>query len=180
MAKKPVVTIERPAFDKDALKATIKKNADMTKKAQARKKNAPAGTEAPDFWGFMEQSEFDNPFWEDMEDTGDIEQNSNNENGIMSEALRRIVEEKQERRRKYALLTDASYYCVLVFQTADQKEEFLRAKEWDAIDGNFQWTYLNGLEVADREGVYLEPIYIPTKEAPAAPKDLRDHPIIGE
>lgn len=178
MAKKPI-TITRLSFDKEALKGSIKKQGDMTKKQIARKKAAPAGTEAPDFWAFMEQPEFDNPIWDDLEDTGSIEQNATAEIGVMSEALRRIVEEKQERRRKYALLVDASYYLVICFQTTDQKEQFIKAKGWDKLDGNFEWRYLNGLEVADWEGVEIEPVYIPTKEPPEAPKDLRNHPVIG-
>lgn len=181
MAKnKPVMTITRPSFDKEALKKDIKKQGDMAKKEMERKKAAPAGTEAPDFWAFLEQAEFDNPIWDIMEDTGSVEQNSINENAHMSEALRRIVAEKQERRRKYALLVDTSYYVTLVFQTADQKEEFMKAKGWDKLTDNFEWRMLNGLQVADWEGIAIEPVYIPTKEPPEAPKDLRGTSIIGQ
>jgi hypothetical protein len=169
-----------PVFDKDALKAEMQRNKTMIKKAKDRQKKAPPGTAAPDFWNWLEDAEFDNAAWDNLDDTGSIEANSNAENGVMSEALRRIIAEKQERRRKYALLADASYYCVLVFQTVDQKEAFLKAKHWDKIDGNFQNVHLNGLEIADLEGVPIEPVYIPTRDAPEAPKDLRSHPIIGD
>lgn len=173
------VTITRPTFDKDALKADIKKRSSMTKKSMERKKGAPDGTNPPDFWAFLEEPEFDNPIWDNLEDSGSIETNAKREIGVMSEALRRIVDEKQERRRKYTLLVDASYYVVLCFQTTDQKETFMRAKGWDKLDGNFEWRYLNGLEVADWEGVSIEPVYIPTKQPPEAPKDLRNQSVIG-
>ncbi len=173
------VTISRPSFDKEELKAGIKKSASMTKKSMDRKKRAPAGTEAPDFWAFLEEPEFDNPIWDTLEDEGSIEKNARKEVGVMSEALRRIVDEKQERRRKYTLLVDASYYLVICFQTTEQKEAFMKAKGWDKLDGNFEWRYLNGLEVADWEGVTIELVYIPTKQPPEAPKDLRNQSVIG-
>lgn len=179
MAKKQL-TITRPTFDKQALKDSINKQSDMAKKEMERKKAAPPNTEVPDFWGFLEQAEFDNPIWDIMEDTGNVEKNSNNENAYMSETLRRIVAEKQERRRKYALLVDTSYYVTLVFQTTKQKEEFMKAKGWDKLADNFEWRMLNGLQVADWEGVTIEPVYIPTKQPPEAPKDLRETPIIGQ
>lgn len=176
MAKKKI-KVEK--VDVASIKASIKKQTDAAKKKMNRQRSAPRDHEAPDFWGWMDDPDIGNPF-DTLEDTGSIEENDNQATEVMSDALRRIVEEKRRRREKYHMLTDANFYLVVCFQTHEQKEEFMQAKGWDRIQGNAMNRYLNGLEIADLEGIEIEPVYIPTKEPPQAPKALRDHPIIGE
>lgn len=183
MAKKKF-TIERPQIDAAAIRSEIRKGAEDSKKLLEAKRdaerNAPPGTQAPDFWGWMDDPDIGNPF-ENWQYPGDLEQGTADEVSTISDALRRIIEEKQERRKKFALLVDNEYFLTVVFQCQQQRDEFVRQMGWERVDGNmFANSMFNGLELAALHDIKLELVYLPTKEPPQAPKDLRDHPIIGE
>lgn len=165
MAKRKI-EIKRPSIDADAIKKKIKR------------RKAPKGTQAPDFYGWLDDPDAGDPMG-NMVPTDDLEADATAEVEVIGEALKKILEEKRQRREAYALLTDQSYYCTLVFQTTGQKLAFLEEKGWMDAD-NFQGMMFNGLEIADIEGVEIEPVYIPTKEPPKAPVKLREHPVIGE
>lgn len=178
MSKKPKIekpVIERPIIDT----AAIKRSVDKVKKKMDRKKAAPKGTDAPDFWAMLDDPDVGDPFADaEFDPDANLEDMANQEVGMISDALRKILEEKAERKRKYALLTDAAYYVCVVFQTVDQKLDFMEKADWDTLDGNFQSMMINGLELADMMGIELETVYIPKKDPPQAPVALRDPKII--
>lgn len=66
---------------------------------------------------------------------------------------------------RFRIGTDSGYFCVLCFQTEEQKLEFLKSVGWDDIGD----MYLNGLEIAQRLNVPLQVI-------PIAPRKLRANP----
>lgn len=182
MAKKKI-TIERPTIDAGAIRGAIRKGVEDSKKLLQAKRHAeraaPPDTQAPDFWGWLDDPDVGNPF-ENWEYPGDLERGTADEVDTISDALRRIIEEKRQRREKYALLVDGEYFFSVVFQCQAQRDRFIEAMGWGRADGNVQNRILNGLELAVLQDIPLELIYLPTKEPPQAPKDLRDHPIIGE
>jgi len=169
-------TIERPVVEKPTIdRASIQKKI----KRISKKKPAPRGHQHPNFWDFMDDPDAGDPFaGMQIDPDALVEDVADQEAGVMSDTLRRIVEEKRERRRKYQLLTDGSYYCVLVFQSFDQKMEFFDKAGWDDLNDSVEGMYINGLEVADRMGIDLNIEFIPTKPPPKAPVKLRDPNLI--
>lgn len=168
-------TIVKPTIDREK----IKKSVDKMKRRNKRQQQAPAGTSAPDFWGMLDDPDIGDPFGDlEFNPDANLEQTATQEVEVIGEALKRILAEKQERRQKYQLLTDASYYVTVVFQTVEQKLAFMEKAGWDSLDGNFQGMMLNGLELADMMGIELETVYIPKKDPPQAPVALRDQKII--
>lgn len=107
----------------------------------------------------------------ELEYSGDIERDGEAEANAILEAIKR---EKALRRDAYRLLVDSEYFLVICFQSREQKEEYLRLKGWDDLGDK----YLNGLAIADREGLAIEPINLPAKPTRAMPKLLRRTPII--
>jgi len=88
----------------------------------------------------------------------------------VSEVLRTIIEERRARRDQYRLMVDTEYWVCLCFQSRQQKDEFLEAVGWVDLGDK----YLNGLEVAGRMGVTIEPIDLPAREGTSkTPKLLR-------
>jgi len=167
------IKAERPKIDK----AKIKNRMDKLKRRQARKREAPPGHEAPDFWEMLDDPDVGDPF-ADFEIGETVEETATAEVEVMGEALKRIIAEKQERRQKHQNLTDAHYYVSVVFQSTEQKLAFMEAAGWDELDGNFEGMMINGLELADMMGIDLETIYIPKKDPPKAPVALRSKKII--
>lgn len=108
---------------------------------------------------------------QDLEYTGDIEADGEAEAEAILEAIKR---EKALRRDAYRLLVDSEFWFALCFQSREQKEEFLRLIGWEDLGDK----YLNGLEVAERLGLPIEPINLPMKPTRAMPKLLRKTPII--
>ena len=89
-------------------------------------------------------------------------------------ALAAIKAEKQQRRDQYRVLTSPNFYAVVCFQSEEQRDEFLVKSGW-AVPGT---KYLDGLELAARLGVDVQPINLPRKTAKPAPKSLRGHEFI--
>jgi hypothetical protein len=128
------------------------------------------GERAPDFDSLFDPSGIRNPLAK-LKDTGDPTQNGEQE---ISATLAAIKAEKKERRDQYRTLTDPNFYLVVCFQSTDQKNEFLQKSGWAEEDAK----YLDGLELAARLGVDVQPINLPRKSTRPAPKALRGHEFI--
>ncbi len=120
---------------------------------------------APNFESLFDPSGVPNPL-ERLRNTGDVTENAEQE---VSAALAAIKAEKKERRDQYRTVTDPNYYVVVVFQNSAQRDEFLGKSGWD----QFGQTYIDGLALAGRLGVDIEPINLPRKLVKPAPKALR-------
>lgn len=149
-----------------------RQRADLTRETAGVIKRAPkpqlsGGKVAPNFHSLFTAPTGKNPL-DDLPDGGGIEENVEIE---LSEALRRILEEKRQLRDTYRIYNDANYYTVLVFQSEEQKRQFLALTGWGHPDDKF----INGLQVADRIGLDIEPILLPRPNPRKTPKALRDH-----
>lgn len=95
-----------------------------------------------------------------------------------SVALQAVLDERKERRDRYRITNDPDYYFLVCFQSVDQKKEFLEKIGWD------DWSddkFVDGLKVAQRLGVDVEPINLPQREFRAkTPVDLREWEVIGD
>lgn len=107
----------------------------------------------------------------DLEYSGDISADGQAEAEAILEAIKR---EKALRRDAYRLLVDSEFWFAVCFQSREQKEEFLRLIGW----GDLGDKYLNGLAIAERLDLPIEPINLPMKPTRAMPKLLRKTPII--
>ena len=129
----------------------------------------PRGMAAPDFNAYyMPEPGIST---RGLPDTGDPEENVEQEIGAV---LAAILREKEERRAIFALQIDVNYFFSVVFQSVEQKEEFLKAVGWDDLGMH----HLDGLEVARRMGVSIAPIMLPKMTPVKAPKKLRNHDVI--
>lgn len=91
---------------------------------------------------------------EDVEyNDADLERSADAE---MSEILRQIKERRQADRDRFRVARDPDYFLVLCFQSHEQRDEFLTKSGWGKADNR----YLNGLEIARRLGINVEPIEI--------------------
>ena len=139
-----------------------------TAKIQRPKKTKLDGRKAaPNFRSLFTPERGPNPL-DALPDGGGIEENVENE---LSETLRLILEEKKQLRDMYRVQNDPNYYAVLVFQSEEQKGQFLALTGWGHPDDKF----INGLQVADKIGVEIEPIFVPRPNIRKTPKALRDH-----
>jgi hypothetical protein len=94
----------------------------------------------------------------------------------VSAALQAIRDEKAQRRDAYRTIVDTEYWFCVCFQNRAQKDEFLRLAGW--IDHGDK--YLDGLEIARRMGIKIEPIKLTIKEPPKSPVMLRDYRYVGD
>lgn len=83
----------------------------------------------------------------------------------MSAALREIIERKRATQERFRTATDPEFFFCVVFQSRDQKDEFLRLIQWDDMGDK----YLSGLEVARR-------LEIPISITPIEPLRIRGKP----
>jgi hypothetical protein len=134
---------------------------------RAKKPKLGGKTAAPNFRSLFTPEGGPNPL-DGLPDGGGIEENVENE---LSEALRLILEEKRQLRDMYRVQNDANYYAVLVFQSEGQKGRFLALTGWGHPDDKF----INGLQVAEKIGVDIEPVFVPRSNIRKMPKALRDH-----
>ncbi len=81
----------------------------------------------------------------------------------VSEALRKFKEAAKQEKATWAENTDASYYCVLVFQTGDQKREFFEKAGMKSVMKDDEM-YIDGMELATAMKIKL------TNGVPAMPK----------
>ncbi len=115
----------------------------------------------PDFDSMFDEGD-GNPLEEMPEYDGDIQSSSDRE---MSAVEAEIEANRAASAERFRIGTDSGYFCVLCFQTEEQKLEFLKSVGWDDIGD----MYLNGLEIAQRLNVPLQVI-------PIAPRKLRANP----
>lgn len=84
-------------------------------------------------------------------DQNDIETSANNE---MSEILRLIIEKRKTDAERFRITFDTDYYIEICFQSVDQKKKFLELTGWAHPEDK----YINGLEVARKLNLPIEPI----------------------
>jgi hypothetical protein len=108
----------------------------------------------------------DNPL-DSLPDTGDLEGNTQAE---ISAALAFIIAEKKIRRDAYRVMVDHEYWVCVCFQSRDQKEEFLDKAKWRDLGEK----YIDGLALAKRMRLDVQPIPLNAKLPPKAPKSLRE------
>ena len=101
--------------------------------------------------------------------TGEVEADAAEE---ISAALKAIIEQKRAMREVYRTTTDPEFWFAVCFQNREQKEEFLRLTGW-----NFGDKYIDGLRVAARLGILIEPMNVAPLGAKATPKLLRGQTI---
>lgn len=131
-----------------------------------RPKRLRRGQRYPDFDSLFDGNDETDPF-ADIEYTGDVEIDAQVE---MSEALRSIIAERKGRAEEWRILTDTEFWVAVCFQSRAQKDEFLeKAGLLDLGD-----KYLNGLVVAERMGVDVEPIILNKRPPNKPPRGLRE------
>jgi hypothetical protein len=70
----------------------------------------------------------------------------------VNEVLSGFKARARQEDQRFEDATDSEYWVCLCFQTRDQKEEFLRKKGWLDLGDK----YLDGMMVAEEEGITLE------------------------
>lgn len=137
----------------------------LVKRESVKVRRFEKGKAAPQFDSFFRRSpELSTTR---LPETGDPETNADQE---VSAALAAILKERAESQEIYRLQTDVNYYFTVCFQSVEQKEAFLKAVGWDDLG----LIYLDGLTLASRLGVTIEPIALPRPTPIRAPKKLRD------
>lgn len=127
------------------------------------------------------------PDFESMFDTSDgspLEDLPDYEVGNLQEACDRemsVVEQEIEKNRaaseeRFRVGRDPYYFCVLCFQTEEQKRDFLSKVKWDDLGD----IYLSGLEIANRLGVSLEVIPIEPRKLRVNPKKFAREEVMNE
>lgn len=129
------------------------------------------GRDAPNFDSMFEADEnpldglgFDG-------EVGDIQASADREMSAVEQEIERNRAASAER---FRIGSDEGYYCVLCFQTTEQKEEFLTKAGWMDIGDK----YLNGLEVAEKLGIELAIISIEPRRLRANPKKFTREEVI--
>lgn len=101
-----------------------------------------------------------NPF-DGVEYTGDLEKDSQAEVEALQAAFTGRTDTFHDRAQREAdrfqLATDTEFWFAVCFQSREQKEEFLRQMGW-SDNGD---KYLNGLDLATRQGISLPHVDLP-------------------
>jgi len=152
-------------------KITRKKLAVGAAKPKIRKL-PPPGFQRPNF-GSLALPTIENPLDGEPQGDGGLQGDVDEEISI---ALQTVLDERKQRRDKYRVVNDPDYYFLVCFQSADQRKEFLDKIGWtDWEDDKF----VNGLEVARRLDVDIEPINLPQRKFRAkTPVKLREWEVI--
>lgn len=82
----------------------------------------------------------------------DLTRVAKNEEGAVLTALK--ASEKADKRR-FEVAVDSEFWFAVYFQSRAQKEAFLTAMSWLIYDKEFGGKYLNGLQLADHQGIIL-------------------------
>jgi len=108
------------------------------------------------------------PF-DDIVYTGNTEQDLKQE---FNEIQKGFMERNKKEQERFKLATDSEYWCCLVFQTREQKEQFLHAMKW-MVHGD---KYIDGVKVAKQLDVSLTPAEVPynTSEGKSVSKAWKD------
>lgn len=108
---------------------------------------------------------------DDLEPTFDVEADADL---VMDRVVNAFDAADNNGRDEYRVANDHEFYLVVVFQSREQKEEFLRQAGWDELGDK----YLDGLEVAQRLALNVPPIALPNRPPPKMARGLRGHQII--
>lgn len=146
-------------------KLSIKPNKVEIKGGKRKIVRVPLGMRKPDFDTLL-SDDIDNPL-DAIEYPGDAEGNATTEIGA---ALQAIKDEKKKLRDQYRVTTDTNYYFCVCFQSEQQKLKFLDASGWRDLGERF----LDGLVVAKRLGIDIDPILLAAKPVKSSPRGLRD------
>jgi len=125
------------------------------------------------------QELFDEPDIEiDMPDTEDF---LDDISALVSEVEQTIRANRKKSEADYAIYDDEKFYCCLVFQTEQQKIDFLNKAGWlNTMEyNNFENMYINGLEIARRIGIQLDIIELPFFDIRGNPEIYRKEVIIN-
>ena len=60
--------------------------------------------------------------------------------------MKKVIEQRKSRQEAFRVANDARYFFCVVFQSTQQKEEFLEKVGWEDLGLDF----LNGLDIAKR------------------------------
>lgn len=139
--------------------------------AKARRINrVKPGEMAPNFDSMFDSTGIDSPIQTRSLDDGLTAV----ADGEISDVLKAIKAEKKQRRDDYRVITNPNYYTVVVFQSTDQRDEFLEKAGWLPYGEK----YIDGLALAQHLGVDVQPINLPRKSVKPAPKALQGHDFI--
>lgn len=88
--------------------------------------------------------------------------------------MQMIRENRKNNAERFRDIEAGEFWFCVCFQSRSQKEAFLQDAGWQEMGDK----YLDGLEVARRIGVKVEPIQLAAKRAKLAPKFLRETEVI--
>jgi len=108
------------------------------------------------------------PF-DEIEYTGNDEVDTAQE---FNEVQKGFMERNRAEQERFRLATDSEYWCCLVFQSREQKEQFLQAMKW-MVHGD---KYIDGVKVAKSLNVELNSVKVPynTSEGKSVTQNLKD------
>ncbi|MCP4083216.1 MAG: hypothetical protein GY743_23585 [Planctomycetaceae bacterium] len=69
--------------------------------------------------------------------------------------LKALKESEKADKSRFEVAVDTNFWFCVYFQSHDQKDEFLRAMGWMIYDPKYQGMYLNGLQLAEHQGIML-------------------------
>ena len=89
-----------------------------------------------------------------------------------NEVQKGFMERNRAEQERFRLATDSEYWCCLVFQSREQKEQFLQAMKW-MVHGD---KYIDGVKVAKSLNVELNSVKVPynTSEGKSVTQNLKD------
>lgn len=140
-------------------------------KPKPKPKPLKAGQKRPNFDSLFDPAGMPGPL-KGVGQSGEVERDAADE---ISAALRAIIEQKRAMREVYRTTTDPEYWFAVCFQSREQKEEFLRLAGWEEMGDK----YLDGLRLAARLNVPIEPVNLTPLGGKAAPKLLRGRETVG-
>lgn len=143
------MAIERPKIERPVIERPK-----ITRPTIERPKMAPRGMMWPDFDTLFEPDADDARPFDDLEDTGDIEQNVDDELAV---ALDVLLTNKKGKNEAYRVANDDEFWLAICFQSEEQKFQFLELSGWIALGDK----YIDGLKVAQRLNLAVEPIAMP-------------------
>jgi hypothetical protein len=128
--------------------------------------------DAPDFETLF--SEDANPIL-DLPDAGGVQENSDQE---MSAIEQEIERNRAAYAEHFRVAADPEFFCVMCFQSHDQKDEFLKAIGWPVDEQGDK--YLNGLEFARRFNIPVTVIPLEPRKIRGGAEKYKSEKVIGE
>ncbi len=128
----------------------------------------PRGTAWPDFDSMFVARD---DLWDGVEFSADLEENAD---AVMGRVKEVFIENEQQKLDDYRTMLNPYFYAVVIFQSEEQKREFLRLAGWLDLGE----LYIDGLKVAQRMGLDVPPIPLEVKKPKRMPRPLRDVPTL--